>query len=558
MNNIIENYGIQDLRSINMGMKHSSQPEGSLQLCNASTQQLKLMLKDKGDDWVFLDGKAGALHFSGNGIPFQGAKYPYVELNPGEWVILRLPESNNQAFTIWPHSLCNGVNCLSGANPTSQPGFYRVSGDWQNPWPSGGGYTICDLAHGCDNSFPSAGATKIEAGKDMVSDISMVDGYNHSVKMEISTEINDMKGNVYSSDESIVVNPQDCNYGIRNYAADTNKGMIGCSNTFKDGNQKSPISWDTWNGENKPRYRDLSAEGQGGFCNFEKVPWNGCTYPCAGAANPNITNWQGTCYAPSREYCKTIHEDNYPGDPPYYYGDKTRGKFTAYCFSHDDDNSSPELKFPYKLKLTFGDGIVGKPFNSEGCNWSTGNCENPNPPANTAWYCTPENKCSKLLQRDHDPGYPTKEDCVRNSNCVNYAKNFHCENNVCNFHDNDNLQKLNECRSSCGGRPLDCKEGCDPRADPRARCRSGNYCPPSGCCDHVAPAPPPPPPPERFDCVNGTCVMNFIGSYPTRGQCESSCGGDQPCQGNLCDPHSDPPQRCPNGILCPANGCCPR
>ena len=52
--------------------------------------------------------------------------------------------------------------------------------------------------------------------------------------------------------------------------------------------------------------------------------------------------------------------------------------------------------------------------------------------------------------------------------------------------------------------------------------------------------------------------MNFLGSYPNRDQCQSDCGGNQPCQGNLCDPHSDPPQRCPNGILCPANGCCPR
>lgn len=52
----------------------------------------------------------------------------------------------------------------------------------------------------------------------MVSDISMVDGYNHSVKMEITTEVNDMSGNVFSTDEKIVVNPQDCNYGIRNYA----------------------------------------------------------------------------------------------------------------------------------------------------------------------------------------------------------------------------------------------------------------------------------------------------------------------------------------------------
>jgi hypothetical protein len=49
--------------------------------------------------------------------------------------------------------------------------------------------------------------------------------------------------------------------------------------------------------------------------------------------------------------------------------------------------------------------------------------------------------------------------------------------------------------------------------------------------------------------------MNFLGSYPTKEQCESGCGS-QPSRGNLCDPHADPSQRCPNGILCPLSGCC--
>ena len=54
----------------------------------------------------------------------------------------------------------------------------------------------------------------------MVSDISMVDGFNHSVKMEVSTEIND-GFEVKKRDVTIVANPQDCQYGVRNYAADT-------------------------------------------------------------------------------------------------------------------------------------------------------------------------------------------------------------------------------------------------------------------------------------------------------------------------------------------------
>lgn len=559
--NIIENYAYQDLRNIELGRKHQGQPRMSLQLCNASSQPIKLLLLNKGDgEWVKKEGP-GTLHLSNDGLIYNLARVPYVDLNVKEWILLDLPSSPG-AFVIYARSLCDGNNCLSGAVPSVQTGFYKPSGDWQRQWPNGGGYTICDLAHGCDNSQPSAGATKVEAGKDAVADISMVDGYNHSVKMEVSTEINDGV-EVRKRDVTIVANPQDCKYGVRNYAADTSKGMIGCSNTFKDGNQRTQVPASRWNGGNKPRYPDLTPEGQSGFCNFMQIPWNGCQRPCDPASDPDSGNWQGPCFAPSMEYCKTIHNDNYPNGAPYYYGDKKSGKFTTYCFSHDDDNSSPELKDDdlgrgYRLKLTFGDGIVGKPFNSEGCNWSTGNCENPNPPANTAWYCTPENTCSELVQREHDPGYPTKEECVRNSNCRNYAKNFYCENNVCTFHDSDNLQTFNECRSACGGRSADCKEGCDPGANPRAMCKSGIYCPANGCCDDVNPVPPSPPPAERYDCVNGRCVMNFLGTYPTRQQCESGCGGNQPCQGNLCDPHSVPSQRCPNGTICPITGCCPR
>ena len=557
--NIVEYYMQQDLRSVNYGIKHGAQPARTVQLCNASSQALKLLLTNKNDsEWRKRDGP-GVLHLSGDGLIFNERKTPYVALNPTEWIILDLPTSA-EAFVIYPRSLCDGDNCLAGATPSSQTGFYKQSGDWQNPWPNGGGYTICDLAHGCNNNFPSVGATKIESGKDMVSDISMVDGFNHSVKMEVSTEINDGDGEVKKRDVTIVANPQDCQYGVRNYAADTSKGMIGCSNTFKDGNQKSQVSAAIWDGPSKPRTRDLTPEGQSGFCNFIKIPWNDCQRPCDPASNPDTPNWQGPCFAPTMGYCKTIHNDNYTGNPPYY-GDKTTGKFTTYCFSHDDDNSSPELKDDaigqgYRLKLTFGDGIVGKPFSNEGCDWSKGACSNPNPPGNTAWYCTPEKKCSLLLQRDHDPGYTTKEDCVRNSDCINYSANFYCANDTCTFDDNDNLQTLNNCMSACGGRPVNCREGCNPSAMPRAVCRSGKYCPANGCCDNVAPVPPPRPPAQRYDCVNGNCIMNFLGSYPTKEQCESGCGS-QPCRGNLCDPHADPVQRCPNGILCPVTGCCP-
>jgi hypothetical protein len=522
---IVENYKIQDLRNVNVGIFHGAQPEGTLQLANAGSRQIKLILTDKGDQWGYV-GKSGsvgpeALHMSGDGMIFQGVRYPYVELNPGEWIILKLPEANGKAFTIYPRSLCEGINCLSGSNPTSQPGFYRVSGDWQNPWPVGGGYTICSRENGCDAINPAAGTTKIEGGKDMVTDISMVDGYNHSVKMEITTEVNDGT-NVLPKNVTVVANPQDCNYGIRNYGSDTSKGMIGCSNTFKDGNQKNPISWGEWSGVNKPRYIDLTYARQPGYCNFEKVPWNDCGYPCAEANRPDIQNWQGTCYAPSREYCQTVHSDNYLGGSPDYYGDKRRGLFTTYCFSHDDDNSSPELKRPYKLKFTFGDGVVGKPFSSIGCDWSKGGCDNnPAPPGNQKWYCF-NNKCQLLdVPQIGLPGYDSKEECVRNSDCIKFATNWYCDNNECKFNGNvDNLQTYNICRSTgCGGD--DCTEGCNPYAIPRAMCRNGKYCPGSGCCDHINPDIHPDPPKN--------CKIS----------CDYSTG-----------------QFCPAGNVCPITNCC--
>lgn len=526
-NNIVENYEIQDLRNVNLGVPHVSQPDGSLQLANAGSRPIKLILTDKGDEWKYIrkDRSVGpeALHMSGDGIDFQGTKYPYVELNPNEWIILELP-SGGKAFTIYPRSLCEGTNCLSGSNPTSQPGFYRVSGDWQRPWPNGGGYTICSSENGCNSINPAAGTTKIEGGKDMNTDISMVDGYNHSVKMEISTEINDGIGNVRSKNVTVVANPQDCNYGIRNYGSDTSKGMLGCSNTFKDANQQKQISWSQWSGADKPRYQDLTFDRQSGYCNFGQVPWNGCSYPCAEAGNPDIPNWQGPCYAPSREYCKTVHRDNYIGGSPDYFGDKTQGSFTAYCFSHDDDNSSPELKYPYKLKLTFGDGVVGKPFSPVGCDWSTGGCaNNPTPPSNQKWYCF-NNKCQLLdVPQIGLQEYNSKEECVRNSDCINFAKNWYCENNECKFDGNvDTLDTYNICRSSgCGGARTDCKEGCDQYANPRAICSFGQYCPGSGCCDDINPNIHPDPP---KNCKRA---------------CDYKTG-----------------QYCPAGNVCPETNCC--
>jgi hypothetical protein len=55
--NIVEYYMQQDLRSVNYGIKHGAQPARTVQLCNGSSQALKLLLTNKNDsDWRKRDG----------------------------------------------------------------------------------------------------------------------------------------------------------------------------------------------------------------------------------------------------------------------------------------------------------------------------------------------------------------------------------------------------------------------------------------------------------------------------------------------------------------------
>lgn len=143
----------------------------------------------------------------------------------------------------------------------------------------------------------------VECGKDIVCDMSAVDGINYHLNMILSTPNG-------SSTINQIGNP--C----------SNQDGLGCNNPSVDGDFKIGTAWN----DQEPCFA--------GTCNLENE---------------------------SKEYCDAIHlEQCSNSTQTWSFGSRSpdceaNNLFTTYCYSHDDTNSSPVLSSPYTLQLTFTD-----------------------------------------------------------------------------------------------------------------------------------------------------------------------------------------------------------
>lgn len=193
------------------------------------------------------------------------ATWQLVTLSPGQSIVLQIPNfPRRQAWSLRPLKYINGKPC------TGAPG---------------------------DCGMPIL----VESGKDMVGDMSAVDGVNYKLKYEMTA-----RGGYTTID--MKSNP------CRAINAPSSKG---CRNPQVD----------------IPDWRDP---------------------PCPA----------GTCHntGKSKIWCDTIHEGQCANSASTWssagqgYKDcAPKNQFTTYCYSHDDANSSPTFSAPYKMRLTYSD-----------------------------------------------------------------------------------------------------------------------------------------------------------------------------------------------------------
>lgn len=204
------------------------------------------------------------------------AVWQIVTLNYGDTISLYIPDfTENQPWSVRPLKYINNKPCTGGAGDCGMPVI-------------------------------------IESGKDMVGDMSAVDGVNFFLKYEMTT-----KGGISTIDfntnpcTAIGANPKGC----RNPSVDgIFKHSIPCL-------PSAPHCWE-------------SPPCPAGTCNTAEFTKVWCDAIHSGQCANSSSTWENSTGAAS---CVD------------------RNMFTTYCYSHDDANSSPYFSHPYNMRLTYKD-----------------------------------------------------------------------------------------------------------------------------------------------------------------------------------------------------------
>lgn len=366
------------------------------------------------------------------------------------------------AFVLIPKVCKNKDSCyVSGNDNMGGTEEYENTGKNQEPWPRDGYYIV---RHD-DN--PSAPVSKIECGTDgYVCDLSAVDGFNFSVRMQFSSE--------GGKKQTVTLCNSDCRYGIRNFYQDKDVAggkpvYIGCSNTSNNGNfdfsNYTPACYNktttdcqkyaddpnvyevslgptngekladkgncvytgnqTSDGQNKPVLPAFNTDGK---CDVQCSEWeNGIS--CCGSDEDKIISLnnrsaQANCYAPSKSWCEEVKVG------------QENNKYKSYCFAHDDAAGSPPFLSPHKIQIIYADGkiglpvtkIAGKVLDNKGIDYSIMTCDsdtdckgnskclNPTKDAQGSKTCQPPN-CFKKCSSDSDCDVPCPR-CSRSGQCV--------------------------------------------------------------------------------------------------------------------------------------------
>ncbi len=240
----------------------ADQPSNSLQLINNTSQtnlQITLQIFQGFDLWQYTSGNGRLSEPIYNDFTKNPPNYQMVTLNKFQSITVRLPD-----FT--------------------QP--WRVTPYYPN-----------------NEGMP----TLIEGNRDVVTDMSVVDGCNYLLKMELTANPNE-------------------------------KEAVIDFNTSPCDNPKKPCI--------NPYVNGLFAPG----------------------TNANSTNcYHGTCnlIEESRLYCSKVHngqcnnvDSKYPQNEralPCQANSQHGNRFGSYCISTDDQNNSPTLVYPYKIRATYID-----------------------------------------------------------------------------------------------------------------------------------------------------------------------------------------------------------
>jgi hypothetical protein len=222
--------------------------------------------------------------------------FSIATLSPGQWIIADIPNFQPQvAWRVTPLKYIDGKPCSMGGIGSEES---------------------CGMP------------IVIESGKDMVGDMSAVAGVNFLCRYEMTNE----KG----------VTVIDFN---KNPCPEVGLNPTGCVNPAVDGTFISGLSPCLNN--NDTAHKGCFADGSLGY-----TCW--CNSPCP-AATCNLTGKSLTwCDAIHSGQCANSKSKN-PNPGTGTDNCVNNNEFTTYCYSHDDANSSPAFKTPYKMRITFRD-----------------------------------------------------------------------------------------------------------------------------------------------------------------------------------------------------------
>lgn len=225
-----------------------------------------------------------------------GKTFPPVAIGSGTWQELIMPNRGDSAILKIP-------NFTKGQPWSVRPLKYKA-----NNQACGGSEEDCGMP------------ILIESGKDMVGDMSAVDGVNFLLCYELTAKdgstVMDFKTNPC---RAVGRNPKGCT----NPSVDGifNSSLVGTSQCLPD----SPHCW-------------LSAPCPAGTCNLTGVSKAWCD-----AIN------DGQCANSSSQWSKEGQGNGGPESCAKH------NMFTTYCYSHNDATSSPYFSAPYKMKLVYSD-----------------------------------------------------------------------------------------------------------------------------------------------------------------------------------------------------------
>ena len=165
----------------------------------------------------------------------------------------------------------------------------------------------------------------IEAGRDMVSDVSAVDGINFRIKYELTTD---------TVIKAIEISQNPCTNLDDKYKLDIgckNPAKIDCTGEFKD-------SCNCKESSQECMYTDCSVK----LFNVEKNNQYYKTYDDGKTVKKFINNSKNLRNdSPLKQFCTALQDNS--------------KDFTAYCYDYNDVSSSEYLRDPYKIKITYTD-----------------------------------------------------------------------------------------------------------------------------------------------------------------------------------------------------------